>query len=147
MIKKSFLILASAILVFASEGSDMQQMSGQDMFNILKPQMSKMYDSVIPMIEKAEECFQNAKTKEAAVKCSETMMQESAKFMPPGMAKEAMNSEDYKNFEWNDEVRKKTVEDLRKSKIEMQKMQKCINNSKTMKDMDLCMKEIGVEKR
>ncbi len=145
MFKKSIIFFSLIVSLSAAQNPKMQ-MSGEDMYNILKPQMSLMYKSIIPMMDRAQKCFSNAKNKDEALKCSQMMIDESSKFMP-GMSKEILKGEDYKDFEWNDKIKKETVESIAKSKEEMIKMQNCIENSKGIEDLNSCMKEIGIEKR
>ena len=142
MLKRIFFISIFAVGVFAAENIEM---NSQNMYDILKPQMSKMYKSIIPMMQRAKECFLKANSKQEALKCSQMMVDESAKFMP-GFSKEAFDKENFKDFEWNEKIKKETIESLEKSAKEMEKMQNCIEKSKTMQDIDTCMKEVGISK-
>ena len=145
MIKKIVLITSSTLLLLAANHQNIQ-MSAEEMFLKLKPKMSQMYAKMLPAIDKTKECIQNAKSKKDVLTCSQFMMKASDMKMLDENENKDISDKDLKDFEWNDKIKKKTLADLDKTKIQMQKMKICIDKSQDMQHLDSCMKKVGIER-
>ena len=153
------LLVASAVMASdpASAKSDMDAMANQ-MFMKMKENTLDMSKQMLVTMKEAKKCFIDAKGKEDAKKCANTMSKKSEEVENKmasafGIDKAKIKEEkkrqetEFDKMEWNEKEKTKTIAELDKAITQGTISTKCMDESKGFKDFRECMTKNGLMKK